>query len=199
MDKILLQLKKRGYKYIAGIDEVGRGCLAGPVVAGAVILPLKRLKFFRDIKDSKKLTPIKREKILKRIKEVAVDYAVGICSPLEIEKLNILQASLLAMKRAAKGLKNKPDYLLIDGNKKIGFSKFEKAVIKGDEKCVSISAASILAKVYRDLLMKEWHKKYPAYNFKKNKGYPTREHVQAIEKKGICGLHRRTFKHCSST
>ncbi len=177
--------------YIAGVDEVGRGCLAGPVVSAAVILKNENnLKLF---KDSKKVSFKERLFLAKIIKKNSY-YAIGIASVKEIEKLNILQASLLSMKRAVKKLKKKPKLVLIDGI----FSPNElsncKTIIRGDEKVKSISAASIVAKVYRDLLMIKLSKKYQNYSWQKNFGYGTKDHINGLKKFGITTQHRRNFK-----
>ncbi len=187
----------RGYKLIAGIDEAGRGPLAGPVVSAAVILP----KDFAcpGITDSKKLSEKKRIDFFPIIKEQAICVATGIASHQEIDKINILQASLLSMKRAVQNLSHSPDFitpdfLLIDGKFTIEMDIDQSALIKGDSKSISIAAASIIAKVTRDAMMKELHEKYPLYNFYQHKGYPTRAHKEAILKHGPCPIHRQTFK-----
>ncbi len=180
------------YTYIAGIDEAGRGPLAGPVIAAAVIIPNDFS--VEGIKDSKKLNPLQREKLYTEIMNHALSVGIGAASHEEIDKLNILQATYLAMNRAVDNLKIAPDYLIIDGNG-LPKNKFpKKAIIKGDNRSISIAAASIIAKVTRDRLMDDFDKMWPAYNFARHKGYPTREHIAAIQKHGYCPIHRRSFQ-----
>ena len=178
-------------KIIAGVDEVGRGSLIGPVYAAAVILDKTINK--KLLKDSKSLTKTKRENLSKYIKKNSI-WAIGKASVKEIEKINILHASLLAMKRAIKKLKKKPTLVLIDGNKlpDIKFYRL-KSIIKGDEKIPSISAASIIAKVTRDKAITNLGKKFKDYHWDKNYGYGTKEHLNAIKNLGITGHHRKTF------
>ena len=179
-------------KLLAGVDEVGRGSLIGPVFAAAIILNKKIDK--KKLKDSKKLSKIKRETLEKYIKKNSI-WAIGSASKLEIEKLNILNASLLAMKRAIKKLKKKPTLVLIDGNKIPKLQDYKiKNVIKGDQKIAEISAASIIAKVSRDRLITKISKKYKNYKWEKNVGYGTSEHLKAIKKFGITKHHRKTFQ-----
>ena len=179
-------------KTIAGVDEVGRGSLIGPVFAAAVIFKKNINK--KMIKDSKKLSKEKRKIIEKHIKKNSV-WSIGSASLREIEKLNILNASLLAMKRSIKKLRVRPSLILIDGNKLPHMTGYKlKSIIKGDQKISEISAASIIAKVYRDKFMIELHHKYPKYNFQKNKGYPTKDHIQAIRELGPSPYHRLSFK-----
>jgi len=189
--------KSQGYTKIAGVDEAGRGPLAGPVVSAAVILP--RDFSCKGINDSKKLSEKKRNALFPLIKEQAICVAIGISSHNEIDEINILKASLLSMKRAIENLSSPPDFLLpdfllIDGKFTIDIDIDQSAIIKGDSKSISIAAASIIAKVTRDAIMKELHGKYPQYNFIQHKGYPTRAHREAILKHGPCPVHRRTFK-----
>jgi len=184
--------RKTGYKFIAGIDEAGRGPLAGPVISAAVILPFN----FPDpgITDSKKLSPKKRKKFFPIIMENAVAVSLGRSDHDEIDRINILAASLKSMERAVSGLALIPDYLLIDGKFTINSNIPQKAVIKGDSKSISIAAASIIAKVTRDAIMKEFHLSYPEYGFDRHKGYPTKAHRKALLKFGPCPLHRKSFK-----
>lgn len=179
-------------KLPAGVDEAGRGPLAGPVVAAAVILP-KECEI-NGLNDSKKLSHQKREILYHQIKAVAVSIGVGIIEPDEIDRINILRAALLAMEIAVKKLNPKPDFLLIDGNIRTSLLIPQQAVIGGDSICNSIAAASIIAKVARDLIMDDYHNIHPEYNFKKHKGYPTKEHYEALRKFGPCPIHRKTFK-----
>ena len=184
-------------KIIAGVDEVGRGSLIGPVYAAAVILNKKINK--KLLKDSKKLTKIKREILFKYIKENSI-WAVGKASVKEIEKMNILQASLLAMKRAIKKLKKKPVLVLIDGNKLPKIDNYKlKSVVKGDQKIPSISAASIIAKVTRDKVITKLSKKFRGYRWGQNYGYGTKEHLKAIKNLGITIHHRKTFSPINKT
>ena len=179
-------------KLIAGVDEVGRGSLIGPVFAAAVILNSKINK--KKLKDSKKLSKVKREILEKYIKKNSF-WAIGSASIIEIEKLNILNASLLAMKRAIKKIKKKPRLVLIDGNKIPKLNNYKiKNIIKGDQKIPEISAASIIAKVSRDRLITKMSKKYKNYSWDKNAGYGTSEHLKAIKKFGITKHHRKTFR-----
>ncbi|MBT3386806.1 MAG: ribonuclease HII [Desulfobacula sp.] len=189
--------KTQGYKIIAGVDEAGRGPLAGPVVSAAVILPHDFACI--GINDSKKLSEKKRNALFPIIKEKAIAVSTGIASHHEIDEINILQASLLSMKRAVKNLSNPPDFilpdfLLIDGKFPINMDIDQAALIKGDSRSISIAAASIIAKVTRDAIMESLHKTYPQYNFIRHKGYPTKAHKEAILKHGPCPVHRRTFK-----
>ncbi len=186
----------KGFKFIAGIDEVGRGCLAGPVIAAAVVLPsdLQLLNKLEKVNDSKLLSEKLRKELFPLIQEVAVDYSIGIVSANVIDQINILQATFLAMRRAISGLSVKTDFLLVDGNKKIPCIDIKQtAIIKGDSNCLSIGAASILAKVIRDEIMSEIAIQYPGYDFEKHKGYPTKVHRSALEKLGLTDIHRKTF------
>ena len=178
--------------YICGIDEVGRGCLAGPVVAAAIILNFDSIPI--GINDSKKLSKKKRQNIYKDIKKEALDIAIGQASNIEIDQMNILNASLLAMKRAYKNLKTPTELALIDGNYSPKINCKTINIIKGDSKSLSIAAASIVAKQYRDKLMEEIGNKYPKYNFKKNAGYGTKEHYKSIDSNGLTEFHRKSFK-----
>lgn len=180
-----------GFNCICGVDEAGRGPLAGPVCAAAVILPVGAV--IPGLDDSKKLTEKKREALYDVIKETAVSYGIAFASEKEIDEMNILNATFLAMKRAVEKLGVKPDLALIDGNKKPHTGINEVTVIKGDGKSMSIAAASVLAKVTRDRYMIELDKKYPQYEFKKHKGYGTKLHYEKILEYGISDVHRKTF------
>ena len=181
-----------GYRYICGVDEAGRGPLAGPVCAAAVILPIGIQ--IEGLNDSKKLSEKRREQLYDVIIDRAVSYSVAFGTLEEIEEYNILNATYLAMNRAIEGLSIKPDFTLIDGNRvPSGISVACETIIKGDAKSSSIAAASILAKVTRDRLLIEYDEKYPQYNFKKHKGYGTKEHYEAIKKYGVCEVHRLSF------
>lgn len=184
------QVKSNGFKLVCGVDEAGRGPLAGPVCAAAVILNEE----IEGLNDSKKLTEKKREALFDEIKEKALSYSIAFASVEEIEEHNILNATYLAMNRAIEGLNIKADFSLIDGNRiPAGITVPCETVVKGDAKSCSIAAASILAKVTRDRLMLEEDKKYPEYNFKKHKGYGTKEHTDAILKYGVSPIHRPSF------
>ena len=187
----------KGLSFVSGVDEAGRGPLAGPVVAAAVILP--KDIFIDGVNDSKKLTPKKRNLLFEKIKQSAVSYAIGIVDSKTIDEINILQATFLAMKKALEQLSVTPDLLLIDGNHIIPNLKYnQQAIISGDAKSACIACASILAKVTRDNMMLEYAKKYPQYNFEKHKGYGTKAHIEAIEKFGPCPIHRMTFAPLNS-
>ena len=178
--------------FLAGIDEAGRGPLAGPVTAAAVILAQNTDIPY--LNDSKKLTPKKRDELFEIIKARAIAFSIVCVDSQTIDKINILQATFLAMKNAVEALKIKPQLCLIDGNHKIpNFNLNQEAVISGDAKSASIAAASILAKVERDRLMLEYAKQYPEYFFEKHKGYGTKAHIEAINKYGACPIHRMTF------
>lgn len=183
--------KTEAIKIICGVDEAGRGPLAGPVVAAACILPDGLI--IDGLDDSKKLTEKKREKIFDIILEKALDYSIASASVEEIEEINILNAAMLAMKRAIDGLEMKPDLALIDGNMSRGFDVPTKTVVHGDAISQSIAAASILAKVTRDRLCYEYDKEYPEYGFAKHKGYGTKLHTDAIKQYGITPIHRPSF------
>ena len=181
-----------GYKIVCGTDEAGRGPLAGCVYAAAVILPQGLV--IDGLNDSKKLTEKKRDKLFDIIKEEAISYGIAYATPEEIDEYNILNASLLAMRRAIDMLEPKPDFVLVDGNQTRGFTIPAKAIVKGDSVSPSIAAASILAKVSRDRSCLVLDEKYPEYGFAKHKGYPTKEHYEAIKKFGITPDHRRSFR-----
>lgn len=186
-----------GLKYVAGVDEVGRGPLIGPVVTACVVLD-KNFKL-DGLTDSKKLTEKKREQYYEYIINNCVAYAVGECSPTEIDNYNILEATKIAMKKAIDKVneKIKLDYILIDGNMKFDFSYNYESIVKGDSKSISIAAASVVAKVTRDRMLIELDKKYPEYGFKSHKGYPTKKHIEAIYKYGLIPGYRKTFKPIS--
>ncbi|MDD4272764.1 ribonuclease HII [Desulfobacter postgatei] len=181
-----------GYKIIAGVDEAGRGPLAGPVVSAAVVLPENF--DIPGINDSKKLSEKKRAALFPVIQSQAIAFGIGIADHGEIDRINILQASLLSMKRAVDDLGLIPDYLLIDGKFTIDSNIDQRPVIKGDTLSLSIAAASILAKVTRDRIMTDLDLQYPEYEFKRHKGYPTKAHKQAILTHGPCPIHRKSFK-----
>ena len=185
------KLYKDGFTLIGGIDEVGRGPLIGPVVASCVILP--KNFYHKDIKDSKKLSEKKREELYDIIMENAISVGIGIIDSKRIDEINIYEATKEAMLEAINNMKIKPEYLLIDAMK-LNVNIPYTAIIKGDAKSESIAAASIIAKVTRDRMLIELDKKYPMYNFKKNKGYGTKEHIEAINKYGVLDSHRRSFK-----
>ncbi len=193
MFEIEENLYKKKFKNIVGLDEVGRGPLAGNVVACAVIMPLDEKFRIVGIQDSKKLTAKKREYLVEKIKEVAIDYAICESSVEEIDSINILNATKKAMLQCLQNLKVAPDYLLIDGNFLLQTDIPQECVVRGDSRSYSIAAASILAKVYRDNQMQEIAKLYPEYSFEKHKGYGTRIHIEAIKKYGLCKIHRKTF------
>jgi ribonuclease HII len=184
-------LYRQGFELVAGVDEAGRGPLAGPVVAAAAILP--RDWDPKGVNDSKRLTANRREELAETIKARAVAWALGRAEPQEIDRLNIHHASLLAMRRAVEGLRPAPDYLLVDGRFCLAMEMPQEAVVKGDATCLSVAAASILAKVDRDALMLALHHEYPAYNFAAHKGYPTKEHKRALERFGPCPAHRKSY------
>ena len=185
------RLYNEGYSSICGVDEAGRGPLCGPVVAAAVILP--KNEKIEGVNDSKKLSEKKREQLFDVIKEKAIAVGVGISDVDVIEKVNILNATKLAMKEAISNLKVKPDYVLIDGNQGLDIDTNFETVISGDAKSESIAAASIIAKVTRDRMLIEYDKKYPEYGFAKHKGYGTKVHIEAIQKYGLTDIHRPSF------
>lgn len=193
MDKLAYerQLLSEGYEYICGVDEVGRGPLAGPVVCAAVIMPLDDI--INGVDDSKKLSAKKRESLSKLIAEKAVSLHISLIEPEKIDEINILEATKLCMKNAVESLAVKPDFVLTDGNMKLDVSLPQKSIIKGDALSYSIGAASIVAKVYRDNLMDGYAETYPEYGFESNKGYGTAEHISAIKKYGLTPVHRRSF------
>lgn len=190
------ELWNKDYSYIACIDEVGRGCLAGDVVACAVILPKNLL--IEGVKDSKKLSSKKREQLCEIIYEKAIAIGIGCMDSEHIDEFNIKNSTLMAMKKALMNLKDKkgnaiaPDYVLIDAER-IDINIPQESIIKGDEKCHGIAAASIVAKVYRDKKCEEWATEYPKYGFEKHKGYGTKAHIEAIKEYGPCSIHRKSF------
>ena len=187
------RLRSQGYDFICGVDEVGRGPLAGPVTAAAVILPGDVGR--NGIRDSKLLSHTKREELAEKIKSIAVAWAIESVEPEVIDRINILQAALRAMRAAVLRLSVTPGVVLVDGNSRIPDIGIEqRTIVGGDALSISIGAASIIAKVERDRLMTEYHSAFPQYNFKRNKGYPTREHRLAIHLHGPCDLHRKSFK-----
>lgn len=183
----------RGYEHVAGVDEAGRGCLAGPVVAAAVVLP--READLPGLDDSKKLSARQREAVLTEIQAQALAVGVGICTPAEIDRLNILWAAMEAMRRAAAHLTPAPHYLLIDGNRCFPDSPWPfETLVKGDARCLSIAAASVVAKTTRDRLMHELHHEYPLYDWQRNVGYPTKAHYAALARHGPSPYHRQSFR-----
>jgi ribonuclease HII len=193
IDKLLYekQLVGKGYKYICGVDEVGRGPLAGPVVCAAVIMPLDDI--IEGVDDSKKLSAKKREELSKLIHQKAI--ALNICriEPQIIDEINILEATKLGMKRAIEGLSVKPSYVITDGNMTLDIDIPQMSIVKGDALSYSIGSASIVAKVFRDDIMDKYAEEYPVYAFEKNKGYGTAVHIAGIKEAGLCPIHRRSF------
>ena len=192
MNVFELACQRSGYKRIAGIDEAGRGALAGPVIAAAVILPIHC--DIKGLKDSKQLSPKQRARLFDEIHDVAVSVGVGAADHQIIDRSNILEATLLAMQKAVENLTPQPDYLLVDGLNLPATGIVGEAIPKGDSRSYSIAAASIIAKTTRDRLMVEADRNYPNYGFPKHKGYPTSQHRQAIAQFGVSEIHRRTFK-----
>ncbi|MBE7087903.1 MAG: ribonuclease HII [Clostridiales bacterium] len=193
MDKLEYEneLAQQGYKYICGVDEVGRGPLAGPVVCAAVIMPLNDI--IEGVDDSKKLSAKKRENLYEKIKQKAIAYAICRVEPQVIDEINILEATKLCMKNAVEALKITPDFVLTDGNMTLDINIPQKSVIGGDAKSYSIGSASIIAKVFRDKIMDEYAEIYAEYAFDKNKGYGTAAHIKGIKEAGLCPIHRRSF------
>ncbi len=192
MYSIERELAREGASPVAGVDEAGRGPLAGPVVAAAVVLdpdiPITGLD------DSKKLSQRQREALLPEILAKARAVALAAAGPREIERINILQASLRAMATAVEGLGITPEHVLVDGNRRIPTLVPQTPLVKGDSRCACIAAASVVAKVYRDRVMARMDGRFPGYGFGKHKGYPTRDHLAALERQGPCRIHRRTFR-----
>ena len=193
MDKLEYEKKllEKGCKYICGVDEVGRGPLAGPVVCAAVIMPLDDI--IEGVDDSKKLSAKKREAIAELIEKKAIACNICRVEPEIIDKINILEATKLCMKTAVEGLNVKPDFVLTDGNMTLDIALPQKSIVKGDALSYSIGAASVVAKVYRDKIMDGYAVTFPEYGFEKHKGYGTAEHIKAIKEAGICAIHRRSF------
>ncbi len=193
MDKFALEneLRASGFPLVCGVDEVGRGPLAGPVVCAAVIMPAHEV--IDGIDDSKKLSAKKREKLSTLIRLSAVAFSIFCVQPQKIDEVNILQATRLCMKGAVESLSVRPDFVITDGNMTLDIDTPQRPVIGGDASCYSIGAASVLAKVYRDALMDKYAELYPAYGFARNKGYGTAEHIAAIKEYGLCPIHRRSF------
>ncbi len=186
-----IQAHNDGFTVVCGVDEAGRGPLAGPVFAGAVILPENYTHEI--LNDSKKLSEKKRDLVYDDIVRDALAWSVGVATEKEIDEINILNATFLAMKRAVEGLSIKPELAFIDGNRYPNTGVKEITIVKGDSKCMSVAAASVIAKVSRDRFMLEMDKKYPQYQFSKHKGYGTKLHYEMIEKYGVSEIHRRTF------
>ena len=192
MYSIERELALQGASPVAGVDEAGRGPLAGPVVAAAVVLDPENPVMGLD--DSKKLTPRQREALLPEILAKARAVALAAAGPREIERINILQASLRAMATAVEGLRSTPAHVLVDGNRGIPIKLPQTPLVKGDSRCACIAAASVVAKVYRDRVMARMEERYPVYGFGRHKGYPTRDHLAALKRYGPCRIHRRTFR-----
>ena len=193
MDKLAYekQLYENGYRYICGVDEVGRGPLAGPVVCAAVIMPLDDI--VDGVDGSKKLSAKKREELASLIEKKAVALNICLVEPEKIDEINILEATKLCMKNAVEGLKIKPDFVITDGNMKLDIDMEQASIVKGDALSYTIGSASIAAKVYRDKLMDGYAGIYPQYGFEKHKGYGTSAHIDAIKTNGLCPVHRRSF------
>jgi ribonuclease HII len=185
-------LRRMGFVYVAGVDEVGRGCLAGPVVAGAVILDSER--YIARVCDSKTVTALERDRLYEQITRRAVGWSVISVEPEEIDRLNIHQASLRAMQRAVLGLAPLPDMVLVDAFRIPDLPMAQRGVVHGDSRCTAIAAASIVAKVTRDRLMQELHGRDPRYGFDRHKGYATRDHLEAVARYGYSEVHRRSFR-----
>lgn len=184
-------LISQGYKYIAGTDEAGRGPIAGPLVAAAVIL--EPGTYIEGLKDSKKISQKKRERIYDLIVDSALSYSIKVIDHEEVDRINVLEASLLAMKQAVEGMAIEADYVLVDGYDNKHIKRPQMGLIKGDNLSASIAAASILAKVYRDRIMEEYDLIYPGYGFAAHKGYPTKRHLEALKELGVLKIHRKSF------
>jgi ribonuclease HII len=187
-----LEARDKGAAWIAGVDEVGRGPLFGPVVAAAVILP--NGADLEGLNDSKKLSEAQRERFDERVREVAVAWAIAEVDSATIDRINILQASRLAMRLAVLRLEREPDCLLIDGNQRIEFGCLQRTIVQGDARSLSIAAASVIAKVYRDRMMRDLDERFPGYGLARNKGYGSVEHRAALKRLGVTELHRRSFE-----
>lgn len=187
-----LQARSEGFRFVAGVDEVGRGCLAGPVVAAACILDCEA-EVPEKLNDSKKLTAKQRERIARELKGCAITYSVGVVEPEVIDRINILEASKLAMVKAIEGLQPAADHLLLDAVQLRQIPLPQKAIIRGDSISYSIAAASVIAKTFRDALMTEYDAEFPQYGFAKHKGYAAAIHIAALREHGPCPLHRRSF------
>ncbi len=185
-------LREKGYQRVGGLDEAGRGPLAGPVVAACVIL--KETGDQSRFVDSKKISATMRSRLYQELQSIGAIIGVGMVSETEIDRCNILQASLLAMKKAVLSMSLEPDFLLVDGNQRVPITIPQQTLVQGESKSASIGAASIVAKVFRDALMDRYHHQYPEYNFQQNRGYATLEHRRAIAKHGPCAIHRQSFK-----
>ena len=186
------EAERSGYRSVAGVDEAGRGPLAGPVVAAAVVLPPELS--LPDLRDSKKMSPVSREILSDQIIAECTGFGIGTVDEHTIDEINILQAALLAMKKAVEQLPVPVDLLLIDGNRGIESTTHQKTIVGGDDASLSIAAASVLAKVTRDRMMERYHEQYPEYEFSRHKGYGTRLHRERIQQYGPCPIHRKTFK-----
>ena len=193
MDKLEYEreLISKGYTHVCGVDEVGRGPLAGPVVCAAVIMPLD--KIIEGVDDSKKLTAKRREKLAEEIQNRAIACHISLIEAKIIDKINILEATKLCMKNAVEGLKVTPDFVITDGNMTLDLALPQMSIIKGDAKSYTIGCASIVAKVFRDRLMDEYAKQFPQYDFIHNKGYGTAKHIEGIRQFGLTEIHRRSF------
>ncbi|MGD0275576.1 MAG: ribonuclease HII [Syntrophales bacterium] len=192
MNRFEKEAYQKGCRIIAGVDEAGRGPLAGPVVAAAVILPPGYEN--NNVKDSKRVPENHREKLYEILQEDALSFAIGVVEACVIDEINILQATLLAMKEAVENLQLVPDIIFVDGNKRIPVGHTQRTIVNGDNLSISIAAASIIAKVSRDRIMEMYHRQFPQYNFARNKGYGTSEHREAIHRYGVCKIHRKSFQ-----
>ncbi len=192
MDRFECEARQGGYQTVAGVDEAGRGPMAGPVVAAAVVFPAGYVH--PDIRDSKRLTPRVRERLCLVIEQDALAVGLGVVEPSVIDAVNIRQATLLAMEEAVSTLAVTPDFLLVDGRDRVPVSLPQRTIIRGDSLSVSVAAASIVAKVSRDRIMDLYDRQFPVYRFRKNKGYATAEHQRAIWAHGLCKIHRQSFR-----
>ena len=193
MDKLEYEreLLSKGYKYVCGVDEVGRGPLAGPVVCAAVIMPLDNI--IEDVDDSKKLSAKKREMLAEQIQKTAIACHISLIEAKIIDEINILEATKLCMKNAVEGLQITPDFVITDGNMKLDIAFPQMSIVKGDAKSYTIGCASIVAKVFRDKLMDKYAEEFPQYDFIHNKGYGTAKHIEGIKNYGLTEIHRKTF------